>query len=199
MARRRQATHIYEDPNIETVAKIEAVRIWDEIEAVKKQRIAYFYHEREKALAYHIPRIAKTYGKEVARRVEHAIMTRSPATLHPDCRKPLEASIIAHAIKNHGRFRLRDRISMWLTGNVWSLRKVPVVQPASRKFNPLRRPSYTTTEPQIAEARQDAANASEKLPSRLPSGTSIAEYCELSNDREAARPRGKPAGRRNPL
>jgi hypothetical protein len=113
-------TRIYEDSNIETVAKIEAVRIWGEIEAMQKARVGSFYHDREMALARNIPNIAKVYGKEVARRVEHAIMTRSPATLHPDCRKPLEASIIEHAIKRHGRLRKRDRLSMWLTGFAWS-------------------------------------------------------------------------------
>jgi hypothetical protein len=199
MGRRHSKPHVYEDPNIEIVAKIEAVRVWEEIEAMQKARIGSFYHDREIALARNIPIIAKTYGKEVALRVEYAIMTRSPATLHPDCRKPLEAMITEHAIKSHGRFRLRDRISIWLTGFAWSAPKRRLTHSWPEKFNPLRRPSYTTTEPQIAEARQDAANASEKLPPRLPSGMSIAEYCELSNDREAARPRAKLAGRRNPL
>jgi hypothetical protein len=120
MGRRHSKPHVYEDPNIATVAKIEAVRIWDEIEAMQKARVGSFYHDREVALARNIPAVAKTYGKEVARRVEHAIMTRKPATLHPDCRKPLEDSIRAAAIRRHGRLRRRDQLSIWLTGFAWS-------------------------------------------------------------------------------
>jgi hypothetical protein len=116
MSRRHNAPHIYEDPNIAAVARIEATRIWGEIENVLSRKVASFHHEREKALAYHIPRISKEYGKEVARRVESAIMTRDPATRSKACRGPFEAMMIEYVTKKHGRYRKRDRFCMWLFG-----------------------------------------------------------------------------------
>jgi hypothetical protein len=120
MSRQREAARVYEDPNIERVARIESVRVWQEIEDVLSREVVPFHHQREIALAKNIPVIAKTYGKEVARRVEAAIMSRNPATRSKACYGPVEDLLMKGAKSRHGRVRRRDRLSMWLFGMPWS-------------------------------------------------------------------------------
>jgi hypothetical protein len=111
---------IIEDPSIETVARMEAAKVWQAIEEDQCQRLVGFYHSREVALAENIPRIMKAYGKDVAGRVERAIMSRSPTTVSPKCRDLLRHAIIEGAIRRHGRLRKRDRACMAIFGIVWS-------------------------------------------------------------------------------
>jgi hypothetical protein len=112
-------SRIIEDPRIEAVAKIEAVRLWDEIEARLHVTDFDFFHLREKVLAENVPTIAKTYGKEVARRTEMAVMSRPPHTVSKEVSDRQAARLLAAAVERHGRLRKRDRISMWLFGMPW--------------------------------------------------------------------------------
>jgi len=108
-----------EDPRIESVAKIEAGRLWEEIEARLYKSDWDFWILREKVLAGNIPKVSKTYGKEVARRVEAAIMSRAPSTVSRDVQSRVTDLLRDGAIKRHGRLRIRDRISLALTGMPW--------------------------------------------------------------------------------
>jgi hypothetical protein len=191
MGRKREAARIYEDPNIERVARIEAVRVWQEIEDVLSREIVPFHHQREIALAKNIPGIAKTYGKEVARRVERAIMSRAPHTLDKACRGPVEALLMENAIKNHGRLRLRDRLSFWLSGLPWSLRKIPIGRPKHKQLqNTINDPKSVTTPKVRANEKQRCAPV-DSQGRRL----TIGEYVNLSNQLEADRERQTPRGR----
>jgi hypothetical protein len=117
---RRNTVRIYEDPTIAHVAKIEAVRVWTEIEDTCIAQNS-FYLAREKVLAANIPKIAKAYGSEVARRVEVAIMSRAPHTMDKRVQKEWEERVRVFAVRKWGRLRKRDAISIALTGYVWSL------------------------------------------------------------------------------
>jgi hypothetical protein len=109
-------SRIIEDPRIEGVAKIEALRLWAEIEARLYSTDFDFFHLREQVLAAHVPKIAKTFGKEVARRVEAAIMSRDPSTASESVAKRRKDMLRGAAIARHGRLRKRDRVSLWLFG-----------------------------------------------------------------------------------
>ncbi len=113
----RRPSQIIEDPSISRVARIEAVRVWQMIEDnLVAARWMDFFHERTVALASEIPKIAKTYGKETARMVEHAIMTRDSTTLGPRYWRRITLWLVRMAIVRHGRLRRRDRWAFKLTG-----------------------------------------------------------------------------------
>lgn len=126
----RKQVRIYEDPNIGTVAQIEAVKLWTEIEDTCIAREP-FYHAREIVLNKHLIRIRKDYGAQVAKRVEFAIMTRSPGTMDRRVMDAFEERLRIFATKKWGRLRLRDRICIKLYAQVWSLPKSHMTDPVT--------------------------------------------------------------------
>lgn len=113
----------YEDPTIQTTARVEAVRLWDSIELQVADGIP-FHVARERVLAENIGDIGKAFGKDVASRVTSAIEGRAPHTVSKSAkagrRAIIEQMTLDSCVARKGRLSWLDRISMKLFGVVWS-------------------------------------------------------------------------------
>lgn len=111
-----------EDPSIELVAKQEAVRIWDRIEAQMRAGVPFFT-ARERILAEEIRDISKAFGSEVGKRVTRAVESRPPKTVSKQTRRAVRERdtilLTAATVARKGRLSWMDKICLKLFGVAW--------------------------------------------------------------------------------